>query len=104
MLVSPAELVAVAKATITECTVKEVERCLDSETLLLDIREIRHASRAVIGVVTVGLLIALLLAGCLAHFLFGWSWELSYSLLGRTRQHERRDAIGPPDVSMLRRT
>jgi rhodanese-related sulfurtransferase len=39
MLVSPAELVAVAKATITECTVKDVERCLDSETLLLDIRE-----------------------------------------------------------------
>ena len=39
MLVSPAEIVAVAKATITECSVKEVEQCLDSETLLIDIRE-----------------------------------------------------------------
>ena len=39
MLVSPAELVAVAKATITECSVTEVERCLDAETLLIDIRE-----------------------------------------------------------------
>ena len=39
MLVSPADLVAVAKATITECSVKDVEQCLDSETLLIDIRE-----------------------------------------------------------------
>ena len=39
MLVSPADLVAVAKATITECSVTEVERCLDSATLLIDIRE-----------------------------------------------------------------
>lgn len=39
MLVSPAEIVAVAKATITECSVKDVEQCLDSETLLIDIRE-----------------------------------------------------------------
>jgi len=39
MLVSPADLVAVAKATITECSVTEVERCLDSDTLLIDIRE-----------------------------------------------------------------
>ncbi len=39
LLISPADLVAVAKATITECSVKEVERCLDSVTLLIDIRE-----------------------------------------------------------------
>ena len=39
MLVSPADLVAVAKATITECSVKDVEQCLDSDTLLIDIRE-----------------------------------------------------------------
>jgi len=39
MLVSPAELVAVAKATIKECSVTEVEQCLNSDTLLLDIRE-----------------------------------------------------------------
>ena len=45
MLVSPAELVAVAKATITECSVKDVERCLDSETLLLDIREPQEYTR-----------------------------------------------------------
>jgi rhodanese-related sulfurtransferase len=39
MLVSPADLVAVAKATITECSVTEVEQCLNSDTLLIDIRE-----------------------------------------------------------------
>jgi NhaP-type Na+/H+ or K+/H+ antiporter len=46
--------------------------------LLLDVREMRHASRAVIGLVTVGLLITMLVAGILAHFLFGWTWELSF--------------------------
>lgn len=46
--------------------------------LLLDIREIRQASRAVLGLVTVGLLITTLLAGILVHFLFGWTWELSF--------------------------
>jgi rhodanese-related sulfurtransferase len=39
MLVSPAELVAVAKATIKECSVREVEQCLGADTLLIDIRE-----------------------------------------------------------------
>jgi len=39
MLVSPAQLVAVAKATITECAVTEVEQCPNSETLLIDLRE-----------------------------------------------------------------
>ncbi len=46
--------------------------------LLLDLREIRHATRAVLGLVTVGLLITSVLAGTLAHFLFGWTWELSF--------------------------
>jgi len=39
MLVSPADLVAVAKATITECSVTDVEQCLSAGTLLIDIRE-----------------------------------------------------------------
>lgn len=39
MLVTPAELVAVAKATITECSVTAIERCLGDGTLLIDIRE-----------------------------------------------------------------
>lgn len=39
MLISPSELVGVAKATITECSVNEVHGCLDSDTLLIDIRE-----------------------------------------------------------------
>ena len=39
MLVSPADFVAKAKATIKECTVSEVKDCIDSDTLLLDIQE-----------------------------------------------------------------
>jgi len=39
MLVSPADFVAKAKATIKECTVSEVEDCLTEDTLLIDIRE-----------------------------------------------------------------
>ena len=39
MLVSPAELVAVAKATITECSVQDIEKCLDEDTIIIDIRE-----------------------------------------------------------------
>jgi rhodanese-related sulfurtransferase len=39
MLVSPAELVGVAKATITECSVTDVNSCIASETLLIDVRE-----------------------------------------------------------------
>ncbi len=46
--------------------------------MMLDVREIRHASRAVIGLVTVGLLITTVLAGVLAHYLLGWTWELSF--------------------------
>jgi rhodanese-related sulfurtransferase len=39
MLVSPADIVATAKATITECSVTEVQQCLTADTLLIDIRE-----------------------------------------------------------------
>lgn len=39
MLVPAADIVARAKATIKECTVTEVHSCLNSETLLIDIRE-----------------------------------------------------------------
>lgn len=46
--------------------------------MLLDVRNIRHASRAVLGLVTVGLLITTILSGVLVHFLFGWGWELSF--------------------------
>ena len=45
--------------------------------MLLDVRELKHASRAVIGLVTVGLLITTVLAGVLARSFFGWTWELS---------------------------
>lgn len=45
--------------------------------LLLNVGEIRHTSRAVIGLVSVGLLITTLLAGLLVRLLLGWSWELS---------------------------
>ena len=40
MLVSPADIVARAKATIKECSVTEVKQCLTSDTLLIDIREL----------------------------------------------------------------
>ena len=46
--------------------------------MLLDVRELKHASRAVMGLVTVGLLITALLSGTLAHPFFGWTWELSF--------------------------
>ncbi|MDH3739676.1 MAG: rhodanese-like domain-containing protein [Alphaproteobacteria bacterium] len=39
MLVSPADMVARAKATIKECSVTEVHNCLEQDTMLLDIRE-----------------------------------------------------------------
>ena len=39
MLVSPADVVARAKATISECTVSEAKKSLTPETLLIDIRE-----------------------------------------------------------------
>ncbi len=51
--------------------------------LLLNIYDLRHASRAVTGLVTVGLLITTCLAGALAHYLIGLSWEMSF-LFGAT--------------------
>ena len=39
MLVSPADVVARAKATIKECTVSEAKQFLTPETLLIDLRE-----------------------------------------------------------------
>ena len=45
--------------------------------LLLNVAELRHTSRAVVGLVSVGLLITTLLAGLLVNLLLGWSWELS---------------------------
>jgi len=39
MLVSPAELVGRAKATIRECNVTDVKDCLTADVLVIDIRE-----------------------------------------------------------------
>ncbi len=39
MLVSPADVVAKAKATIKECSVRDVRDCLNEGTVLIDIRE-----------------------------------------------------------------
>lgn len=45
--------------------------------LLLNVYDLRHTSRAVTGLITVGLLITTALAAVLAHFLLGLSWEIS---------------------------
>lgn len=39
MLVNPSDIVARAKATITECSVRDAHQCIDSDTLIIDIRE-----------------------------------------------------------------
>jgi rhodanese-related sulfurtransferase len=39
MLVNPSDIVARAKATITECSVADAHGCVDSDVLLIDIRE-----------------------------------------------------------------
>jgi rhodanese-related sulfurtransferase len=39
MLVNPADLVAQAKATIQECSVRDVHDCIGADTLFIDIRE-----------------------------------------------------------------
>lgn len=39
MLVNPSDIVARAKATITECSVREARECLNPGTLFIDIRE-----------------------------------------------------------------
>ena len=51
--------------------------------LLLNVYDIRHASRAVTGLITVGLLITTGLAAVLAHYLMGISWEIAL-LFGAT--------------------
>ena len=54
MLVSPAELIAVAKATITECSVHDVEHCLAEGPLIIDIREaVEYARGHIPGAVLV---------------------------------------------------
>ena len=45
MLVSPADVVARAKATIKECTVSQAKQVLTPTTLLIDIREAAEFSR-----------------------------------------------------------
>jgi rhodanese-related sulfurtransferase len=45
MLVSPADVVAKAKATIKECSVSDAHHCAASGTLLIDIRELAEYNR-----------------------------------------------------------
>lgn len=45
--------------------------------LMLNVYELRHTTRAVTGLITVGLLITTVLAGVSAHYLLGISWEIS---------------------------
>lgn len=45
MLVSPADVVAKAKATIKECSVTDVKNSRDSSTVLIDIREVAEHKR-----------------------------------------------------------
>ncbi len=44
--------------------------------LLLHVYDLKHTSRAVIGLTTFGLLITTVLGGVLAHYLLGVSWEI----------------------------
>ena len=39
MLVSPADVVAKTKATIKECSVRDVHQCIGAGTIIIDIRE-----------------------------------------------------------------
>lgn len=45
MLVSPADIVARAKATIKECAVSDAHGCLNSDTLIIDIRELAEFNK-----------------------------------------------------------
>ena len=45
MLVSPADVVAKAKATIKECSVTDAKNCASTGTLLIDIREAPEFNR-----------------------------------------------------------
>lgn len=51
--------------------------------ILLNVYDLRHASRAVTGLVTVGLVITTFLAGVLTHYIIGISWAISF-LFGAT--------------------
>lgn len=51
--------------------------------MLLNVYDIRHTSRAVSGLVSIGLLITAFLSGVLAHYMFGLSWGISF-LFGAT--------------------
>ena len=48
MQVNPSELVARAKATIHECSVADAHGCVDSDTILIDIRELDEFRRGYI--------------------------------------------------------
>ncbi len=52
--------------------------CVFEGGLLLDVGELRRTSRAVVGLVTVGLLITTGLAGLTCRLLLGWSWEMCF--------------------------
>lgn len=45
MLVSPSDVVAKAKATIKECSIRDVKDCIDAGTVLIDIRELAEYQR-----------------------------------------------------------
>jgi rhodanese-related sulfurtransferase len=45
MLVSPADVVAKAKATIKECSVRDVHDCMNTGTVLIDIRDLAEFRR-----------------------------------------------------------
>ena len=45
MLVSPADVVAKAKATIKECSVRDVHDCMNAGTVLIDIRDLAEFRR-----------------------------------------------------------
>jgi len=45
MLVSPANFVAKAKATIKECSIRDVHECINEGTVLIDIRELPEFQR-----------------------------------------------------------
>ncbi len=46
MLVSPSDFVAKAKATIKECSVRDVHECINAGTVIIDIREPAEFQRA----------------------------------------------------------
>jgi len=45
MLVSPSDVVAKAKATIKECSIRDVKDCINAGTILIDIRELAEYQR-----------------------------------------------------------